>query len=120
MKKPYHFLAMWCNQGLECIYDVGAAKREIENWEKGAIFSILKDQEHGPKPNPIPLQMMILRARINSQRYYEIYEFNSLLSMDSVRTLFETDPQNIVDWIRENGYKIYSDRAEDTERVVIR
>jgi hypothetical protein len=120
MKKPYHFLAMWCNEGLECIFDVAAAKQEIENWEKGAIFSILKEEERGTQPRPIPLQMMIIRARVNFQRQYEIYEFTSTLGMTSVRQLFDDDPQTIVSWIRENGNEIYSDYVKDNTRVVIR
>jgi hypothetical protein len=112
---------MWCNEGLECIYDVAAAKQEIENWEKETIFSILKEENYaGPKPNPIPLNQMILRARMNSQRSYEIYEFNSALDIDGVKELFKTDPQIVVDWIRKNGYKTYSDYVDEKSRVVIR
>jgi hypothetical protein len=119
--KTHHFLAMWCNEGLECIYDVAAAKQEIENWEKETIFSILKEENYaGPKPNPIPLNQMILRARMNSQRSYEIYEFNSALDIDEVKELFKTDPQIIVNWIRENGYKVYSDYNSKQHNQVIR
>jgi hypothetical protein len=120
MKKPYHFLAMWCNEGLECIFDVAAAKQEIENWEKSTIFSILKEEKHGTKPRPIPLQMMIFRAAANMQRCYEIYEFTSTLNMPSVRQMFKDEPQATVSWIRENGHEIYSDYVKDNTRVVIR
>jgi hypothetical protein len=118
--KTHHFLAMWCNEGLECIYDVAAAKQEIENWEKENIFAIIKEEEHRVKPRPIPLNQMILRARMNSQRSYEIYEFNSALDIDGVKELFKTDPQIVVDWIRKNGYKTYSDyNANQTNQVII-
>lgn len=116
--KTYHFLAMWCSEGLECIFDVGQAKKKIELWEKSTIFSIIKDQDHTPKPNPIPLQMMITRARFNMQRRYEIYEFTSKLPTREVKNLFKNNAQIIVDWIRENGHKIYSDH-EVTNREVI-
>jgi hypothetical protein len=63
---------------------------------------------------------MILRARANSQRSYEIYEFNSALDIEVVKELFKTDPQVIVNWIRKNGYKIYSDYNVNQCNQVIR
>jgi phage terminase large subunit GpA-like protein len=104
----------------EAWYECEHCACRIENWEKETIFSILKEEKHGPKPNPIPLHMMIMRAKANSQRCYEIYEFTSKLSRASVKTLFETQPQAIVDWIRKNGYKTYSDYVDEKARVVIR
>ena len=110
---------MWDMLGLECIFDVGAAKDEIENWEKGAIWSTLKEESHGKKPNPIPLQMMLLRARMNSQRSYEIYEFTATMDIDEVKQIFKDDPQIIVDWIRENGHKIYSDYVKSDRKMIV-
>lgn len=118
--KSKHFLAMWDVQGLECIFDVDKAKEEIDNWEKGKLFSILKEEISAKKPNPIPLSMMILRARMNSQRQYEIYEFNSTIAMDELKQQFKTNPQPIVDWIRSNGHKVYSDYAGKDNNWVIR
>ncbi len=118
-KKTKHYLAMWDMLGLECIFDVGAAKEEIENWEKGAIWSTLKEESHGKKPNPIPLQMMLLRARTNSQRSYEIYEFTATMDIDEVKQVFKDDPQIIVDWIRENGHKIYSDYVKSDRKMIV-
>jgi hypothetical protein len=67
----------------------------------------------------IPLQSMILRAKYNSQRHYEIYQFvTDGLDMDDVKSMFEDSPQFIVNHIRKNGKKIYSDRLEQ-HRVVI-
>lgn len=117
-KKTRHLLAMWDMQGLECIFDVDKAKAEVEAWEKAKIFAILKEQNQERKPNPIPLNMMLLRARVNSQRQYEIYEFTSEVSLNDVKWMFENDPQNIVDWIRENGHKIYSDYTPSSKRQI--
>jgi hypothetical protein len=110
---------MWDMLGLECIFDVGAAKDEIEQWEKEAIWSTLKEQSHSKKPNPIPLQMMLLRARMNSQRSYEIYEFTATMDIDEVKQIFKDDPQIIVDWIRENGHKIYSDYVKSDRKMIV-
>ncbi len=118
-KNVKHYLAMWDMLGLEAIFDVGAAKAEIEQWEKEAIWSTLKEQPHGKKPNPIPLQMMLLRARMNSQRSYEIYEFTATMSMSEIKQVFKDDPQVIVDWIRENGHKIYSDYVKSDRKMIV-
>lgn len=118
-KKIKHYLAMWDMQGLECIFDVSKAMNEIEQWEKEAIWSILKEQSHTKRPNPIPLQMMILRARANSQRSYEIYEFTSLVPLEEIKTAFNTNPQPLVEWIRDNGKKIYSDYVKQDKKMIV-
>jgi hypothetical protein len=108
---------MWCNEGLECIFDVAAAKKEIEAWEKENLFAMIKEERHRSKPNPIPLNHMLIRARMNSHRSYELYEFNSTIDVDEVKKLFKTKPQIIVEWIRENGYKIYSDYSNNHQVI---
>lgn len=102
---------MWDCNGLESLFNVDTAKSEIAAWEKEKIFATLREENIRPRPNPIPLNMMILRARVNSQRKYEIYEFNSTIGELELREQFLTDPQPLVDWIRQNGHKIYSDHS---------
>lgn len=116
--KTYSFLAMWDIYGLEAIYDLEPARAEIEKWEKDNLVAMIKDEEYKPKPKPIPLQQMILRAKINPQRSYEIYEFNSTFSMTEVKELFNTEPQVIVNWVRDNGYKVYSDYGKKQTQVI--
>jgi len=115
-----HYLAMWDVQGLECIFNVDQAKEEIDQWEKEKIVDLLKEQKSRSKPNPIPLQLLILRARMNSHRQYEIYEFTSTFSLTELKELFKTTPQPIVDWVRINGHKIYSDHMSKDEAWVIK
>jgi hypothetical protein len=103
------YLAMWDMYGLEFIF-------ETSKWEKEYMWSILSEK---PKPTTPSIQMMILRAKANSQRCYEIYSFNADdgLTEESIKVAFESAPQGIVDFIRANGQKIYSDRA--TQKAVI-
>lgn len=108
---------MWDRLGLECIFDANAAFSEHENWEKMKIMSILKEEQHPEKPRGIPLQMMILRAKVNSHRAYEIYEVVTGFTMDEIKDMFKECPQTIVDAIRNVGHSIYSDR--DTAPWVI-
>jgi len=118
-KKNRHYLAMWDMLGLECLYDVGSYMKELEEWEKKKVVSILKEEQVPVKPQTIPLQMLILRARYNSQRAYEIYEFNSTLKYKELKEAFTADPQPIVEWIRANGYKVYSDYVKQERKMIV-
>ena len=110
---------MWDCNGLECLYDVDSYNKELVEWEKKKIVSILKDERIPDQPPAIPLQHMILRARVNSQRAYEIYEFNSTLKYDELKTAFEVDPQPVVEWIRENGKQVYSDYVKQNRKMIV-
>jgi hypothetical protein len=105
--------------GLESIFSVDDALQEVENYEKDKIWKTLKEEAVGQRPNPIPLQMLIMRARYNSQRSYEIYTFSTTMSMNEVRKFFADDPQPIVEWIRENGNKIYSDYVKRENKFIV-
>ncbi len=95
------YIAMWDMHGLEYLANV--TKIDQEN-----TFSILKDE--GTKL--VPLREMILRAKFNSQRHYEIYAFISPLSQEEIEFCFENNPQTIVNQIRSVGHQIYSDRLQ--------
>jgi len=104
------YLAMWDMYGLECLIDTGELHKQY-------MWSVLTEK---PKPNVPNLQMMILRAKMNSQRCYEIYSFNADddLTEESIKNAFEIAPQGIVDFIRTHGNKIFSDRT-DKKAVII-
>jgi hypothetical protein len=119
-KKGNSFLVVWDMLGLESIFSIDNAITEIENYEKDKVWKTLKGEGSiGRKPNPIPLQMLIMRARYNSQRSYEIYSFNTTMSEREVRKIFADDPQPIVEWIRENGNKIYSDYIKQERKMIV-
>jgi hypothetical protein len=110
---------MWDMTGLECLINVTAIQKEHEKWEKENIFRILKDQVREIKPPSVPLDKMILRARVNSQRHYEIYTFESELSEKYIKETFSSDPQVIVDAIRNVGHELYSDRVLQKTQVIV-
>lgn len=105
-----NYLAMWDMYGLECLFNV-------TEWHKKKTWATLKDE---PIDNGPSIQLMMLRARMNSQRCYEIYAFvaEEGVTEESIRKTFEESPQSIVEFIRKNGEKIYSDRSI-TQRQVI-
>lgn len=110
---------MWDMLGLECLYDVDEYMSKHNDWEKQKVVAILKEERTPSKPTPIPLQYMLLRARVNSQRAYEIYEFNSTLSYDELKEAFIDNPQPIVEWIRDNGKKVYSDYVKREKKLIV-
>ena len=101
---------MWDMYGLECLFNV-------TEWSKKKTWAVLKDE---PFDNGPSIHMMMLRARMNNQRFYEIYAFqaDAGVTEESIRSAFENSPQSIVEFIRKNGEKIYSDRSV-TQRQVI-
>jgi hypothetical protein len=110
---------MWDMQGLESLHDVDLHMKKYNEWEQQKILAILKDQSIPSQPSGIPLQMMILRARANSQRAYEIYEFNSTIGYDELKEAFIDNPQPIVEWIRENGKQVYSDYVKQDRKMIV-
>ena len=117
--KTKHYLAMWDMLGLECLFDVDKHMNEHNEWEKRKIVAILKEELIPPKPESIPLQQLILRAKFNSQRSYEIYEFTSTIGYDGLKEMFNDDPQPIVEWIRINGKKVYSDYIKQERKMIV-
>ncbi len=117
--KTKHYLAMWDMQGLESLHDVDLHMKKYNEWEQQKIIAILKDQRIPSQPLGIPLQMMILRASANSQRAYEIYEFNSTVEYDELKEAFNDNPQPIVKWIRTNGKKVYSDYVKQDRKMIV-
>jgi len=105
------FLVMWDMYGLECLFNV-------TEWHKQTTWSILTEKETPNRPN---INMMMLRAKMNSQRCYEIYSFNADegVGEDCIRQSFKDNPQGIVNLIRKQGNKIYSDRSETTKQVIV-
>lgn len=104
------YIAMWDMYGLECLFNV-------TEWHKKTTWAVLTEKE---SPEAININMMMLRARMNSQRCYEIYSFHAdpEVTEESIRQSFRDSPQSIVDIIRRQGTKIYSDRSETDKQVI--
>jgi hypothetical protein len=107
-QKIDRFLISWCSDGLEAIINVSEKERE-------AIINVLKDE---PVEWKNPIMYLILRARFNSQRHYEIYSFESELDQEQIIELFDNEPQTIVDAIRRVGTCLYDDRAQTTVKII--
>ena len=103
---------MWDQLGLECCIDV-TEDQQRRMWQKlkGELVS------ESAIPN---YQHLLLRARFNSQRHYEIYtvEVTDGITAEDIRDMFEASPQTAADTIRRLGHCMHSDRATK-DRVAI-
>lgn len=98
-KLPHVFLFMWDMYGLEFCQDITAI-------EKRNMINALKGQR---LERPFNLNALLLRARINSQRNYEIFTMTveKGISETDVVSWFNSDPQSAVDLIRSRGRELY-------------
>jgi hypothetical protein len=104
------YLVYWCEEGLESVVPI----TEYEHWDRDNSFRVLNNQETVRNPLNQMIQNMMLRARVNSQRHYELYAIDCDNSIDKtdIEQMFETDPQSAADLFRSRGHRLYSDRAE--------
>ena len=110
------YLIYWCNEGLESVVPVS----QYEEIDVANTFRILADKD--PMRNPVNtiIQGMLLRARCNTQRHYELYaiEADPGISGQDIESMFRANPQSSADTIRRIGVKLWSDRI-NTDRIVI-
>jgi hypothetical protein len=106
------FVLMWDMHGIEYV-------GSIDNPLKQKTWAILKGEKQDVHvPN---LNHLVLRARSNPQRHYEIYIVDSDESVDTedLLTMFRDDPQSAADLIRERGHCYYDDRISLRDKPVI-
>ena len=109
------YILSWDCTGLEAVVN-------ISNIEKEQMWAVLSETDSNPnksRPNTVNsiVNMIMLRAKFNMQRHYEIYAIDTddSVSESDFRTMFEDNPQSMADLIRERGRKLYSDRYEENK-----
>ena len=98
------FVVVWDNTGLEYVGNV------TED-EQRRVWGKLNGK---PVSSQLPnANTLVIRARANPQRHYEIYLVNVTdgITTDDIRDMFEASPQTAADTIRRLGHCYYSDRA---------
>lgn len=117
METSNTFILSWDMSGLESVIPVS-------DIERSAMWEALKADhtlEHSMKGRTETvgsiLSRLMLRARYNSQRHYEIYavDFDHTMTSDDIKDWFNHAPQAAADLVRERGRKLYSDRLRDKE-----
>lgn len=109
------FIFSWDENGVESIVPI----TQYENWDASNTFRLLADQPVVRNPLNSIMNTMLIRARVNSQRHYEIYAIDCDPSLDADfwREQWESAPQATADLVRKRGEKIYCNRR--TQKAVI-
>jgi len=119
------FIVSWDNTGLEACVDITEDRDLSDNFEQEKIFDLIRDPDKIPENKHLRkvnqmVSMMMMRARYNPQRHYEIYTITTTedVTAENLRDLFETSPQAAADMIRERGNRLYSDRVNQKQVVI--
>ncbi len=110
------YLVYWCNEGLESVIPIGHYEQiDVEN-----TFRILSNKDPVRSPVNTIIQGMLLRARFNTQRHYELYAItcDPGITGGDIESMFRASPQSSAETIRRIGVKLWSDRI-NTDRIVI-
>jgi hypothetical protein len=104
------FAVMWDCNGLESIGEI--FDPALKAW---AILG----NKTPPREN-FNIEHWKLRARVNSQRHYEIYAIgvDGSITKEDLVEMFTQDPQSAADLIRARGEKLYSDRKTQKDTIV--
>ena len=109
------FLVMWDMYGIESVVDLTVMEKEM-------IWNTLLESETKSYSNEINQRVtrMMLRARLNPERNYEIYTIHVTpdVTKDKLTQMFLDSPQNAANLIRERGEKIYSNRTAKKQQIV--
>jgi hypothetical protein len=110
------FIFSWDNTGIESIIPI----TQYEDWDKVQLMEVLKGNKIDKNPLGQLINMLVLRARFNTQRHYEIYAIDCDPELDEAfwRDQWENAPQWCADIVREKGYAIHNDRA-NADRIKI-
>jgi hypothetical protein len=99
---------------------------DLDLIEAQRVCDILKSESltdeggsRGTSVNHIVSSIM-LRARFNPQRHYEIYtvQVDDSIEINEIKAMFEFDPQGSSDLIRQRGNKLYSDRMPNDRQKI--
>ena len=110
------FIFSWDCEGIEVIIPI----TQYEKWDQENLIRLLKNEDKKSNPLNTIIRTLIMRARSNPQRHYEIYAVDCDNSLDEEfwREQWNDAPQATADLIREKGHKLYSDRRQQQYKIV--
>ena len=110
------YLVYWCQEGLESVIPITKYEHvDVEN-----TFRVLNNQETVRNPIDSIMQGMLIRARVNQQRHYELYaiDCDESIGKEDIEQMFVENPQQAAELIRSRGHKLYCDRAGRNSVVI--
>lgn len=114
------FILSWDMLGLETVINASQIEKE-QMWNILKNGPTDKNKEGRVESVGQLVQRLMLRARFNTQRHYEIYSIrvDTSITVEHIKNLFEEHPQSAADLIRQRGTKLYSDRILDQKNIKI-
>lgn len=105
------FIFSWYEEGIESIIPI----TQYERHDKENLLRLLKEEKSIANPLDVIVRNLLIRAKMNSHRHYEIYAIDCDKDLDEEfwRQQWEENPQFTADLIRERGHKLYSDRFKE-------
>jgi len=104
------FIFSWDQLGIESIVPI----TQYEHVDRDNTMRLLKEEPTVRNPLDNIVKSLLLRARYNTHRHYEIYAIDCTEGMDEQfwREQWDKYPQETAELIRERGHKLFSDRAQ--------
>jgi hypothetical protein len=104
------YILSWDMTGLEAVVPIS----KYEDWEHQSMLDVLAGLSIKTNPLGHILTAILMRARFNSQRHYEVYaiDCDTSITEEDWRSMFDTDPQGSADLVRERGISLHSDRVQ--------
>ncbi|HET8688695.1 MAG TPA: hypothetical protein VFM18_18930 [Methanosarcina sp.] len=103
------------------MYGLEACINVTDDYDKDTMWKMLQGQDTSGQLNRL-VSAILLRARANSHRHYEVYtvSVDSSITKEDLIEMFKENPQGMADLVRERGNKIYSDRMSNggTPKIV--
>ena len=111
------FIFAWDQHGIESIIPI----TKYEDQDKQNLVRLLKEEATQRNPLDSIIRNLVVRARVNSQRHYEIYAVDCYLDLDEAfwKEEWKNHPQETAELIRKRGQRIYSDRASNYKEILI-
>lgn len=111
------FLVIWDAYGLEGVVNVTKMDQE-------AIIDALKNTDPNRRiisESHRMLNFMILRAKANMDRDYEVYAVNAVdgIAEEDIAEMFTHSPQTAAETIRRLGVCVYENKRPLNQKVVI-
>lgn len=125
-KQPRLFLLSWDMYGLESLVDLTTLENLRVQEEQMRMLKILGDPEARDPGDQTgaalnrAVQGILLRARINNQRHYEVYtiQVDPSIQEKDLWDMFNASPQSAAELIRERGNKLFSSRVAQDKILI--
>ena len=101
------YLFSWDCTGVEAIIPI----TQYEDWDTVNAFGVLEGKSPTPSPLNSTVNAILMRARFNAQRFYEVYavDCDPGISEDDWRDMWAASPQMCADMIRKRGVKLWGE-----------